>query len=420
MATQAASAQPSLDVARIREDFPILNRMVYGKPLVYLDNAATSQKPRSVIESLVDYYENYNANVHRGVHSLSMEATDAMEAARTKVAKFVGAETDECIIWTRNATESLNLVAHTWARAHVHEGDEIVTTPMEHHSNLVPWQELAIAKGAKLRFLPMTDEGTLDLTAVDSVISKRTKLVAVTQASNSLGTINPVEELAQAAHAHGAKILVDGAQSAPHMPVNVQDLGVDFFAFSGHKMMGPTGIGALYTKREILDEMEPLLTGGEMVLQVTYEKASWADLPMRFEAGTPNIADAIAFGVATDYLNNLGMDNVRKHEESLTEYALERFSQIKEFTVFGPRSVELRGGIISFHNENLHPHDLGTYLDRQGIAIRTGHHCTMPLMGKLGVPATARASLYVYNTEAEIDCLIEAINGALRYFRNGS
>jgi len=419
MATQTASTRTALDVARIREDFPILKRTVYGKPLVYLDNAATSQKPRSVIDALVDYYENYNANVHRGVHSLSMEATDAMETARQKVAQFVGAETDESVIWTRNATEALNLVAYTWAAANVGEGDEIVTTPMEHHSNLVPWQELAARKGATLRYLTMTDEGVLDLSDVDSIITERMKLLAITQASNSLGTINPVKELAAKAHAVGAKVLVDGAQSAPHMPVDVQEMGADFFAFSGHKMMGPTGIGALYAKREILDEMQPFLTGGEMVLQVTYEKASWADLPMRFEAGTPNIADAIAFGAAIDYLQALGMENVREHEKQLTEYALQQFDEIDDVRVFGPRDVEQRGGIVSFHNDDLHPHDLGTYLDREGIAIRTGHHCTMPLMGRLGVPATARASMYVYNTESEIDALVDGVKGALQYFAHG-
>jgi len=290
---------------------------------------------------------------------------------------------------------------------------------MEHHSNLVPCQELAARKGATLRYLTMTDEGVLDLSDVDSIITERMKLLAITQASNSLGTINPVKELAAKAHAVGAKVLVDGAQSAPHMPVDVQEMGADFFAFSGHKMMGPTGIGALYAKREILDEMQPFLTGGEMVLQVTYEKASWADLPMRFEAGTPNIADAIAFGAAIDYLQALGMENVREHEKQLTEYALQQFDEIDDVRVFGPRDVEQRGGIVSFHNDDLHPHDLGTYLDREGIAIRTGHHCTMPLMGRLGVPATARASMYVYNTESEIDALVDGVKGALQYFAHG-
>ena len=407
------------DVQALRGDFPILARMVNGKPLVYLDNAATTQKPRSVIQSLVDYYENYNANVHRGVHTLSMEATDMTEAARKKVADFINAEEPETVIWTRNATEGMNIVAHSWARAHIEPGDEIVTTPMEHHSNLVPWQEIAAERGATLRFIPLADDGTLDLSDLDAVITERTKLVAFTHASNSLGTINPAKLLTHKAHAVGATVLVDGAQSVPHMPVNVQDIGCDFLSFSGHKMMGPTGIGALYGKRELLEEMEPFLTGGEMVLQVTYEKASWAGLPWKFEAGTPNIADSIGLGAAVDYLAALGMENVREHEKQITAYALERFKEIEEVDVFGPQDPELRGGVVSFHNAEVHPHDLGTFLDQQGIAVRTGHHCTMPLMGKLGVSATARASFYVYNTEQEVDVLVDGVKGALRYFGNG-
>ena len=296
--------------------------MVNGKPLVYLDNAATTQKPRSVIQSLVDYYENYNANVHRGVHTLSMEATDMTEAARKKVADFINAEEPETVIWTRNATEGMNIVAHSWARAHIEPGDEIVTTPMEHHSNLVPWQEIAAERGAVLRFIPLADDGTLDLSDVDDIITERTKLLVFTHASNSLGTINPAKLLTEKAQAVGATVLVDGAQSVPHMPVDVQDIGCDFLSFSGHKMMGPTGIGALYGKRELLEEMEPFLTGGEMVLQVTYEKASWAGLPWKFEAGTPNIADSIGLGAAVDYLTALGMENVREHEKQITTYAL--------------------------------------------------------------------------------------------------
>ena len=407
------------DVQALRGDFPILARMVNGKPLVYLDNAATTQKPRSVIQSLVDYYENYNANVHRGVHTLSMEATDMTEAARKKVADFINAEEPETVIWTRNATEGMNIVAHSWARGHIEPGDEIVTTPMEHHSNLVPWQEIAAERGAVLRFIPLADDGTLDLSGVDGIITERTKLLAIVHASNSLGTINPAKLLTEKAHSVGATVLVDGAQSVPHMPVDVQDIGCDFLSFSGHKMMGPTGIGALYGKRELLEEMEPFLTGGEMVLQVTYEKASWAGLPWKFEAGTPNIADSIGLGAAVDYLTALGMENVREHEKQITAYALERFKEIEEVDVFGPQDPELRGGVVSFHNEDVHPHDLGTFLDQQGIAVRTGHHCTMPLMGKLGVPATARASFYVYNTEQEVDLLVDGVKGALRYFGNG-
>ncbi|MCY4529333.1 MAG: cysteine desulfurase [Chloroflexi bacterium] len=408
-----------MDVQALRADFPILERVVNGKPLVYLDNAATTQKPRSVIQSLVDYYENYNANVHRGVHTLSMEATDMTEAARKRVADFINAPEPETVIWTRNATEGMNIVAHSWGRGNIEPGDEIVTTPMEHHSNLVPWQEIASERGASLRFIPLSDDGTLDLSDLDAIITERTKLLAFTHASNSLGTINPAKLLTEKAHAVGATVLVDGAQSVPHMPVDVEDIGCDFLSFSGHKMMGPTGIGALYAKRELLEGMEPFLTGGEMVLQVSYEKASWADLPWKFEAGTPNIADSIGMGAAVDYLSALGMENVREHEKRITEYALERFKEIEEVDVFGPEDPELRGGVVSFHNEDVHPHDLGTFLDQQGIAVRTGHHCTMPLMSKLGVVATARASFYVYNTEQEIDALVDGIKGALRYFGNG-
>ena len=408
-----------LDVKTIREDFPILSRTVYGKPLVYLDNAATSQKPRSVIQTLVDYYEGYNSNVHRGVHSLSMEATDRYEEARGKVASFIKAETPESIIWTRNTTEGINLVANTWAEQNIGAGDEIVVTQMEHHSNLVPWQRVAQKRGAVLRFLPLAKDGTLDLDDVDSIINPRTKLVAVVHMSNSLGTINPVKDLAAKARAVGASVLLDAAQSVPHLPVDVNDLDCDFMAFSGHKMLGPTGIGALYVKRDVLEQMEPFLTGGEMVLEVSYDRATWNDLPMRFEAGTPNIADAIALGAAVDYLESLGMDNVREHEIQLTSYALEAFREVEEVDVFGPTDPQIRGGIIPFHSADVHPHDLGTVLDRQGIAIRTGHHCTMPLMGILGVVATARASFYIYNTEDEVDLLVDGLKQALRYFSDG-
>ena len=408
-----------LDVQKIREDFPILSRQVYGKPLVYLDNAATSQKPRSVIQALVDYYEGYNSNVHRGVHALSMEATDRYEEARQKVADFINAESSESIIWTRNTTEGINLVAATWAQDEIKAGDEIVLTQMEHHSNLVPWQKVAKDRGAVLRFLPLAPDGTLDLSEVDSIITPRTRLLALVHVSNSVGTVNPVKELAAKARAVGARVLVDGAQSVPHMPVDVRDLDCDFMAFSGHKMLGPTGIGVLYVRREILERMEPFLRGGEMVLKVSYEDASWNDLPMRFEAGTPNIADAIALGAAVDYLGALGMDRVREHEVQLTGYALDAFRELEEIDVYGPDDTQVRGGIISFHSADVHPHDIGTVLDRDGIAIRTGHHCTMPLMGQLGVVATARASFYVYNTEEEVDLLVDGLKRALRYFADG-
>ena len=408
------------DVERIREDFPILSRKIHGKPLVYLDNAATTSKPSQVIDSLVNYYENFNANVHRGVHSLSMEATDMFEQARVKVSDFINAETSETLIWTRNASESLNIVAHSWARTHIGEGDEILLTPMEHHSNLVPWQELARIKGANIRFIPMTEDGLLNLEDIESLINEKTRLVSVVHMSNALGTINPVKELGQMAHSVDAKFLVDGAQSVPHMPTDVQDMDCDFLAFSGHKMMGPTGIGGLYVKMDTLETMEPFMTGGEMVLEVTYEKASWADLPMKFEAGTPNIADAVALGAAVDYLENLGMDNVHQYEQELTSYALEKFSEVEALGIdlFGPRDTNNRGGILSFTTAEVHPHDLGTILDRMGIAVRTGHHCAMPLIRSLGVAATARASFYIYNTIEEIDALIEGITEALRYFRD--
>lgn len=419
METITAKTVKPLDVWRLREDFPILSRMVNGKPLVYLDNAATTQKPRSVIQSLVDYYENFNANVHRGVHTLSMEATDMTEAARRKVADFINADDPETVIWTRNATEGMNLVAYGWGRANIEAGDEIVTTRMEHHSNLVPWQEIASERGAVIRFLPLAADGSLDLTDVDEIITDKTKLLTFTHVSNSLGTINPARYLTEKAHSVGAVVLVDGAQSVPHMPVDVQEIGCDFLSFSGHKMMGPTGIGALYGRRNLLERMQPFLTGGEMVLQVTYESASWAGLPWKFEAGTPNIADSIGMGAAVDYLSSVGMDNVREHEKRITKYALTRFEEIEEVDVFGPGDPDLRGGVISFHTSELHPHDLGTYLDQHGIAVRTGHHCTMPLMTTLGVPATARASFYVYNTEEEVDALVDGVRGGLRYFVHG-
>ena len=410
------------NVEKIRDDFPILSKNVYGNPLVYLDNAATSQKPRQVIDALVDYYENYNANVHRGVHTLSMEATDKFEEAREKVATFINSESSDLVVWTRNASEGLNLIAYSWGEDNVHEGDEILLTPMEHHSNLVPWQELARRKNAVIKFIPMRENGTLDMDKVDDLITERTVLVSAVHMSNALGTINPVRELGKKAHQQGAKFLVDGAQSVPHMPTNVQELDCDFLVFSGHKMLGPTGIGALYVKRDILNTMEPFLMGGEMVLEVSYEEASWADLPMRFEAGTPNIADSIGLGSAVDYLNDLGMENVRTHEKNLTSYALNKFKEadLDGMALFGPDDPEVRGGVFSFNTVDVHPHDLGTFLDRMGIAVRTGHHCAMPLVRSLGVAATVRASFYLYNTEREVDILVDGVTEALRYFRDGS
>ncbi|MBF8267828.1 MAG: cysteine desulfurase [Dehalococcoidia bacterium] len=405
-----------LDVEAIRKDFPILSRQVYGKPLVYLDNAATSQKPRCVIQALVEYYEGYNSNIHRGVHALSMEATERYEAARQKCADFIGSPSTDGVILVRNTTEAINLVARTWARSNIGPGDEILLTEMEHHSNLVPWQQVAQEQGAVLRFIPLTPEQTLDLSDMDRLLNSRTRLVALTHVSNALGTINPVKELGRAAHRVGARILVDGAQSVPHLKVDVQDMGCDFLAFSGHKMLGPTGIGVLYVKQEVVERMEPFLRGGDMVREVWYDKATWNDLPMRFEAGTPNIADTIALGAAIDYLQSLGMEVVREHEIAITQHALDAFQELERVQVFGPGDVAQRGGIISFFCSDVHPHDLGTVLDREGIAIRAGHHCAMPLMRKLGVPATARASFYVYNTEEEVDILVDALKRALRYF----
>lgn len=409
-----------IDVQKIRQDFPILNRRVYEKPLIYLDNAATSQKPNSVIDKIASYYREYNSNVHRGVHSLSMEATDLYEAARLKVAGFIGAKHPESIIWTRNTTESINLVANTWALQNISPGDEIVITQMEHHSNLVPWQMIAAKNNATLRYIPMTSDQTLDMQCAKNIITKKTKLVSVVHASNSLGTINPVHELVSLAKNVGAAFLLDGAQSVPHMPVNVAEIDCDFLAFSGHKMLGPTGVGVLYVKPNILETMDPFLRGGEMVLSVTNQDATWNDLPMKFEAGTPNIADAIGLGAAIDYLQTIGMDRVRQHERDITQYALDSFQELEELDLFGPKDSDKKGGIMSFHSSNVHPHDLGTFLDREGIAVRTGHHCTMPLMIDLNVPATTRASFYLYNTKDEVDSLVDSLRQALRYFRNGA
>jgi cysteine desulfurase/selenocysteine lyase len=407
----------TLDVQRIRKDFPILERQVYGKPLVYLDNAATSQKPRQVIDKLVDYYENYNANIHRAVHCLGEEATAAYEEARAKVAKFINAPSPECVIFTRNTTEAINLVAYTWGRVNVREGDEILLTQMEHHSNLIPWQRLAAEKGATIRYIEMTDQQTLALDGLENLFDSRTRIMAMPHVSNSMGTINPVEKIAPEARRNGTAFLVDGAQGAPHLPVDVQAIGCDFYAFSSHKMLGPTGIGVLYARKELLEEMEPFLGGGEMIRRVDFEGATWNDLPWKFEAGTPNIADAIGFGAAIDYLNDLGMENVRQHEIEITEYALNRLGEFDDITLYGPPDPRERGGVVSFNFSDLHPHDIGTVLDRHGVAIRAGHHCTQPLMRTLGVSGTARASFYIYNTLEEVDVLVEALEAAREFFK---
>lgn len=408
----------ALNPDRLRLDFPILSRKIHGKPLVYLDNAATTQKPMSVIMSMTAYYERTNANVHRGVHTLSQEATSLMEQSRDKVAAFIGAPDPATVIFTRNATESINLVAYSWARKNLKPGDEILLTEMEHHSNLIPWQMAAQATGAVLRFIPVTGwDGFLDLSRLDGLLTPRTKLLAVTQMSNVLGTINPVTELARRAHAVGAKVLVDGAQSAPHLAVDVKTLGADFFAFSAHKMLGPTGLGVLWAPRALLETMEPFLGGGDMISQVWPDRATWNELPYKFEAGTPNITGAIAFGAAIDYLNQVGMDNIRAHEQDITGYALgtlkDRFPKI---VLHGPAEVAQRGGVVSFELPGVHPHDIGTILDREGVAVRAGHHCCQVLMKKFGVAGTARASFYLYNTRAEVDALVASLGQVERLF----
>ena len=404
------------DARRIRQDFPILERRVHGKPLVYLDNAATSQKPRAVIDEIVRFYENSNANIHRGIHQLAEEATAQYEDARAKVARFIGAGSPREVVFVRNATEAINLAARAWAETNLRPGDEIVVTEVEHHSNLVPWQLVAARTGATIRAIPITSQGTLDLDVARQMIGGRTRIVAVAQMSNVLGTIHPVKELGRLAHAQGARVLVDGAQSVPHMPVDVVDLDCDFLAFSGHKMLGPTGIGVLYARAEILDALEPLYGGGGMINEVTVDHSTWASSPERFEAGTPNIAGAIALGVAIDYLNALGMDSVRQHEIELTRYALDALERVGDVRIFGPKDLAARGGVVSFYCADVHPHDVSTIVDEDGVAIRAGHHCCQPLMRRLGVPATARASFYVYNLPEEIDILAGALNRVKEIF----
>jgi len=405
-----------LDVAAIRHDFPILARRVHDKPLVYLDNAATSQKPRQVIQALVDYYEQTNANIHRGLHTLAEEATDAYEAARGKVARFIGASGPDEILFTRNTTEALNLVAYTWAADNIREGDEIVISTMEHHSNIVPWQWVAERQGAVLKYAEVDEDGKLDLAQIEDLVTDRTKLVSMMHVSSVLGTINPIKEIARIAHAHGALMLADGAQSVPHLPVDVSELDCDFLAFSSHKMMGPTGVGVLWGRREILQDMRPFLGGGEMIEIVERQSTTYNVLPWKYEAGTPNIADVIAFGAAIDYLTELGMDRVRAHEIEITAYALEKLSKVPGVTIYGPKSAEERGGVVAFTVEDVHPHDLGQIVDYDGVAIRAGQHCCQVLAQSIGVPATARASFYVYNTPEEVDVLVAAVEGARAMF----
>ena len=401
----------------VRKDFPILERSTRdGSPLVYLDNAATSQKPRQVIDALVDYYEHHNANVHRGVYFLAEEATEAYEGARAKVASFIGAGDASGVVFTKSCTEAINLVAYAWAMNTLHEGDEILVSEMEHHSDLIPWQLVAKHTGATMVRLPITDDGLIDTAQLPSLITDRTKLVCVAQMSNVLGTINPVREIADAAHAAGALILVDGAQGVPHLTTNVVEMDADFLALSGHKMLGPTGSGALWARPELLEVMEPFHGGGEMIREVWFDHATYNVVPYKFEAGTPNIGPSIGLGAAVDYLNALGMDNVRAHEIEMTRYALPLLNDIEGMRVFGPADAEGRGGVISFWLDEVHPHDLATILDTEGIAIRAGHHCAQPLMRRLGVPATARASFYVYNTTEEVDALVQGLARAKERF----
>jgi cysteine desulfurase / selenocysteine lyase len=410
-------AAAPIDVTRVRADFPILQRMVNGHPLIYLDNAATTQKPRQVIDALVDYYTRINANVHRGVHTLSVEATDAYEASRERVARFIGAADSDEIVFVRNTTEALNLVAVSWGRANLGPGDEILATVLEHHSNLIPWQRVAQDTGARLRLIRLTDDGTIDLDDYRRLLGPRTRVVAMAHASNVLGTISDLGEIAELAHGVGALVVADGAQSVPHLATDVTTLGADFLAFSGHKMLGPTGIGVLWGRRELLEAMPPFLGGGGMIREVWDDRATWAALPEKFEAGTPNIADSIAFGAALDYLDALGMSNVRAHEIEVTGYALERLASVPDVAVYGPADPRTRTGVVSFNLEGVHPHDAGTVLDEAGIAVRAGHHCCQPLHRSLDLAATLRASFYVYNSVDEVDALVDALATARRMYR---
>ena len=401
-------------VDSIRKDFPILAQTVNGKPLVYLDNAATSQKPQCVIDSLSNYYQTINSNVHRGVHTLSQLATDDYETARSKIRGLINAESDQEIIYTRGTTESINLVAYSFGSQNVESGDEIIISGMEHHSNIVPWQLLCEQKGAVLKIIPITDEGELDINQYESMLSNKTKLVAVVHQSNALGTINSVKEITEMAHAFGAVVLIDGAQSAPHMKVDVQDIGCDYFAFSGHKLYGPTGIGVLYGRTDLLDSMVPYQSGGEMIKSVTFDKTIFNVLPHKFEAGTPDIAGAIGLGAAIDYVNDIGLDAINSYESELTAYGTSRLEQIAGLRIIGT-SLH-KGAVLSFTLGDIHPHDIGTILDSEGIAIRTGHHCAQPVMERYGIPATARASMSFYNTKEEIDILVAGIDKVLEIF----
>ncbi|MBO4430724.1 MAG: cysteine desulfurase [Bacteroidaceae bacterium] len=402
------------DVNRVREDFPILAREIYGRPLVYLDNGATTQKPRQVVEAMVDEYYNVNANVHRGVHFLSQQATDLHEASRETVRRFINAQSTSEILFTRGTTESINLLAFSFGEAMVKEGDEVVVSAMEHHSNIVPWQMMCERKGAQLRVIPMTDEGELQLEALDGLLNEKTRIVCCTQVSNVLGTVNPVKEVVRLAHEKAIPVLIDGAQSVPHMKVDVQELDCDFFAFSGHKVYGPTGVGVLYGKEVWLGKLPPYQGGGEMIKNVSFEKTTYNELPYKFEAGTPDYVATHALATALDYVSGLGMENIEAHEQELTRYALERMQQIEGMHIFG--GARNRDAVISFQVGDIHHLDMGTLLDRLGIAVRTGHHCAEPLMRRLGIEGTVRASFGLYNTKAEVDALVEGIERIRRMF----
>ena len=404
----------SFDVARIREDFPVLHQMVNGKPLVYLDNAATTQKPQAVIDALVRYYSADNSNVHRGVHTLSQRATEDYDSGRSKARQFLNAASDEEIIFVKGTTDGINLVAHSYARQHLGEGDEIIISTMEHHSNIIPWQVLCQEKGAHLRVIPISDAGELLMDEYESLLSSRTKLVAITHVSNVLGTVNPIKQIVEMAHSQGVPVLVDGAQATPHMPVDVQKLGCDFYVFSGHKIYGPTGIGVLYGKAELLEAMPPYQLGSDMIKSVTFERTVYNDLPYKFEAGTPNIAGVIGMGAAIDYLTEIGMDRIENYEHGLLEYGTECLSGIDGVNIVG--NAPGKASVLSFVMDCAHPHDIGTILDTEGGAIRTGHHCAQPLMNGYGVPATARASLSFYNTRDEVDLLVKAIDRVIEVF----
>ncbi len=400
----------------VRKDFPILERKVNGKKLAYLDNSATSQKPRQVIDAITNYYNDYNSNIHRAVHTLGTEATEVYEAARENFAKFINAKSKREIIFVRNATEAANLVMYSWGRANLKKGDEIVASVMEHHSNIVPWQGLK-ESGVIVRFVDIDENGKLKIDQLKKLVNKKTKLVAITHVSNVLGTINDVKMIAKIAHENNSLILVDGAQSVPHMKVDVQDIDCDFMIISGHKMMAPTGIGVLYVKEGILKEMQPFLLGGDMIKEVSLEGASWNDLPWKFEAGTPDIAGAIGLNAAVNYLMKIGMDTVREHEIEITEYALKKLSTIKGIKIYGSKNAGERAGVISFNIANIHSHDVASIVDGYGVAIRSGHNCAQPLMKRLGVSSVARASFYVYNTKEDVDRLIEALNRVKKVFK---